>query len=185
MSRWIFIHFPTFRFLFILHFQGIVVENIARRCGGFLKTLSLRGCQSVVDSSLRTFAQQCNNIEDLNLNDCKKISDRYLKKLKFWIRFLVTLRKNFSTCQSLSRYCPKLQRLNLNSCSAITDLSLKDLAAGCHQLTHINISWCDQITENGKIFRSIIGILRRLRLIFLGTAQCQKKLNESCTLHLS
>jgi F-box and leucine-rich repeat protein 2/20 len=56
--------------------QGIVVENIAQRCGGFLKTLSLRGCQSLADSSLRTFAQQCKNIEELNLNDCKKISDR-------------------------------------------------------------------------------------------------------------
>lgn len=57
--------------------QGTVVENIARRCGGFLKKLSLRGCQSVVDSSMKTFAQQCNNIEHLNLDDCKKITDRY------------------------------------------------------------------------------------------------------------
>lgn len=57
----------------------------------------------------------------------------------------------YSTCHSLSRYCPKLQRLNLNSCSTITDLSLKDLAEGCHQITHINISWCDQITDSGTL----------------------------------
>ena len=37
--------------------KGIVVENIARRCGGFLRTLSLRGCQAVGDSALATFSQ--------------------------------------------------------------------------------------------------------------------------------
>lgn len=57
-------------------FQGVVVENIAKRCGGFLKQLSLKGCQSVGDSAMKTFSQYCNNIEDLNLNQCKRITDR-------------------------------------------------------------------------------------------------------------
>jgi hypothetical protein len=57
---------------------------------------------------------------------------------------------SYSTCQSLGRYCPKLQRIDLGSCSAISDLSLKALADDCRSLTHINISWCDHITENGK-----------------------------------
>jgi len=30
-----------------------VVENLSRRCGGFLKSLSLRGCQLVSDNALR------------------------------------------------------------------------------------------------------------------------------------
>ena len=58
--------------------QGVVVENIAKRCGGFLKQLSLKGCQSVGDSAMRTFSQHCNNIEDLNLTQCKRITDRFL-----------------------------------------------------------------------------------------------------------
>lgn len=33
--------------------EGPVIENISQRCGGFLKFLSLRGCQSVGDQSLR------------------------------------------------------------------------------------------------------------------------------------
>jgi F-box/leucine-rich repeat protein 2/20 len=55
--------------------QGAVVENIARRSGGFLKKLSLRGCQSVGDSAMRTFSLQCHNIEDLNLDKCTRITD--------------------------------------------------------------------------------------------------------------
>lgn len=34
-------------------FQGTVVENLAKRCGGFLKKLSLRGCESVQDNALK------------------------------------------------------------------------------------------------------------------------------------
>jgi hypothetical protein len=45
--------------------------------------------QAVGDSALSTFAQHCNNIERLNLQSCKKLTDR--------------------TCQSLARHCPKLQ----------------------------------------------------------------------------
>jgi len=33
--------------------QAQVVENLSRRCGGFLKSLSLRGCQLVSDNALR------------------------------------------------------------------------------------------------------------------------------------
>ena len=33
--------------------QGPVVENLSKRCGGFLKALSLRGCQVITDQALR------------------------------------------------------------------------------------------------------------------------------------
>ncbi|XP_018899418.2 uncharacterized protein [Bemisia tabaci] len=109
--------------------EGPVIENISRRCGGFLRRLSLHGCQSIGDGSMRTLAHMCVNIEDLNLNGCKRITD--------------------STCQSLSQNCNKLQKLDLTSCPAVTDLSLKAISDGCPCLTHINISWCENITENG------------------------------------
>nr|CAH7716741.1 unnamed protein product [Callosobruchus chinensis] len=109
--------------------EGPIIENISRRCGGFLRQLSLRGCQSIADGSMKTLAQLCPNVEDLNLNGCKKLTD--------------------TTCNAISRHCSKLQKLNLDSCAAITDNSLKALSDGCPNLTHINISWCSNITENG------------------------------------
>jgi len=33
--------------------QGRVVENISKRCGGFLRSLGLRGCISVEDAALQ------------------------------------------------------------------------------------------------------------------------------------
>ncbi|XP_059814243.1 F-box/LRR-repeat protein 20-like isoform X1 [Hypanus sabinus] len=109
--------------------EGRVVENISKRCGGFLRQLSLRGCLGVGDNSLRTFAQNCRNIEQLSLNGCTKITD--------------------ATCTSLSKFCSKLKCLDLASCTSITDLSLKALSEGCPLLEQLNISWCDQVTKDG------------------------------------
>ncbi|KAK1805544.1 hypothetical protein P4O66_019217 [Electrophorus voltai] len=122
--------------------EGRVVENISKRCGGFLRKLSLRGCQGVGDSALRTFAQNCRNIELLNLNGCTKITD--------------------STCNSLSKFCPKLKYLELDSCTSITkpvsqshqleDEALKHIGAHCPELVTLNLQTCSQqITDEGLI----------------------------------
>uniref|UniRef100_A0AC11EVK0 F-box and leucine rich repeat protein 2 n=1 Tax=Ovis aries TaxID=9940 RepID=A0AC11EVK0_SHEEP len=125
--------------------EGRVVENISKRCGGFLRKLSLRGCIGVGDSSLKTFAQNCRNIEHLNLNGCTKITD--------------------STCYSLSRFCSKLKHLDLTSCVSITNSSLKGISEGCRHLEYLNLSWCDQITKDGV--EALVRGCRGLRALLL------------------
>ncbi|XP_073667061.1 F-box/LRR-repeat protein 2 isoform X4 [Tursiops truncatus] len=125
--------------------EGRVVENISKRCGGFLRKLSLRGCIGVGDSSLKTFAQNCRNIEHLNLNGCTKITD--------------------STCYSLSRFCSKLKHLDLTSCVSITNSSLKGISEGCRHLEYLNLSWCDQITKDG--IEALVRGCRGLRALLL------------------
>uniref|UniRef100_A0A8C9KL40 F-box/LRR-repeat protein 2 n=1 Tax=Panthera tigris altaica TaxID=74533 RepID=A0A8C9KL40_PANTA len=115
--------------------EGRVVENISKRCGGFLRKLSLRGCIGVGDSSLKTFAQNCRNIEHLNLNGCTKITD--------------------STCYSLSRFCSKLKHLDLTSCGCrnleylnlswcdqITKDGIEALVRGCRGLKALLLRGC-------------------------------------------
>lgn len=91
--------------------EGPVIENISHRCGGFLKSLSLNGCQAVGDLAILTLAQYCPNIEHIDLTKGKKISDLAV--------------------QSLSNHCPKLSAIILDNCVHITDQSLKALADGC------------------------------------------------------
>lgn len=63
----------------MFHFQSEitseVVENLAFACKGFLKRLSLRACKNISDTALIIFSTKCRNIEFLNLNDCKKLTD--------------------------------------------------------------------------------------------------------------
>lgn len=44
----------------------------------------------------------------------------------------------------------------------VSDLSLKAISDGCPNLTSVNISWCDGITENGKISLFLFCLIRIL-----------------------
>ncbi|KRX18259.1 F-box/LRR-repeat protein 2 [Trichinella nelsoni] len=116
-------------FQFQKDIKASVVENLAKRCGGFLKKLSLRGCESVQDGALDTFARKCNFIEELNLEKCKRLSD--------------------STCESLGLHCKRLRVLNLDCISGITERGLKFISDGCPNLEWLNISWCNHISDEG------------------------------------
>lgn len=132
--------------------QGRVVENISKRCGGFLRKLSLRGCLGVGDSALRwdlgkpgtaeapartgstnvlffpsrTFAQNCRNIELLSLNGCTKITDRY---------------GNCYPGQTYKKIAAKLWQ-NILFCSTCNSLS-----KFCPKLKHLDLSSCTSITN--------------------------------------
>ena len=56
--------------------KGLVVENIAKRCGEFLKTLSLENCRWVTDDAIKKLSLSCKNIEVLNFKQCTKLTDK-------------------------------------------------------------------------------------------------------------
>ncbi|XP_066929041.1 F-box/LRR-repeat protein 2-like [Clytia hemisphaerica] len=108
-----------------------VVQSLSRRCGGFLKTLNLKGCQGIEDDALRTFAQNCKNIEELVLCDCNKITNK--------------------TCIYLSNFANKLVVLDFESCTQVDDLGLAKIGSGCSKLEHLNIAWCRKVSSAGLI----------------------------------
>ncbi|KAK0417453.1 hypothetical protein QR680_013018 [Steinernema hermaphroditum] len=124
-----------------------VVENLARRCGGFLKNLSLRGCENVQDNALRSFTHKCPNIESLSLSKCKRVTDM--------------------TCENLGRFCHRLTRLDLENCTAITDRAMRFIGEGCKSLEYLNISWCENIQDRGVHFAAS-GCRRLKELILKG-----------------
>ncbi|EJD73939.1 hypothetical protein LOAG_18676 [Loa loa] len=116
-------------FQFQKDIKAPVVENLAKRCGGFLKRLSLRGCENVQENALRSFTLKCPNIEHLSLYKCKRVTD--------------------STCEYLGRNCHRLVWLDLENCTAITDKSLRAVSEGCKNLEYLNISWCENVQNRG------------------------------------
>uniref|UniRef100_A0A674CAZ9 F-box and leucine-rich repeat protein 2 n=1 Tax=Salmo trutta TaxID=8032 RepID=A0A674CAZ9_SALTR len=145
-------------FNFQTDIEGRVVENISKRCGGFLRQLSLRGCLSVGDASMKTFSQNCRNIEVLNLNGCTKITDSTCLSLSNdGCRMLEML--NLSWCdqitrdgiEALARGCNNLRALFLRGCTQLEDGALKHLQKHCPELTTINMQSCSQITDDGLV----------------------------------
>ncbi|KAF7635900.1 F-box domain-containing protein [Meloidogyne graminicola] len=116
-------------FLFQREVKTSVVECLAKRCGNFLKVLSLKGCENVQDNAMRSFTTKCPNIERLTLTKCKLITD--------------------ATCEYIGRYCSKIVMIDLENCTLITDVAIKFISEGCKYLEELNISWCEQITDLG------------------------------------
>uniref|UniRef100_A0A673NCD2 F-box/LRR-repeat protein 2-like n=1 Tax=Sinocyclocheilus rhinocerous TaxID=307959 RepID=A0A673NCD2_9TELE len=139
-------------FNFQTDIEGRVVENISKRCGGFLRQLSLRGCLSVGDASMKTFAQNCRNIEHLNLNGCTKITDstcgcRMLENLNLsWCDQITS-----DGIEALSRGCTSVRALFLRGCTQLDDTALKQLQKHCPELMTINMQSCTQITDDGFV----------------------------------
>ncbi|KFD54169.1 hypothetical protein M513_04946 [Trichuris suis] len=160
-------------FQFQKDIKASVVENLAKRCGGFLKKLSLRGCESVQDGALDTFARKCSFIEELNLEKCKRLTDRSCESLGSNCKRIQVLnldcvsgvtqkglkfirhrqRVGFEVLLTddglkyVGESCSDLRVLNLQSCSHLTDQGIQYVAAGCHRLEYLCLSMCSRITD--------------------------------------
>uniref|UniRef100_A0A7N6BW05 F-box domain-containing protein n=1 Tax=Anabas testudineus TaxID=64144 RepID=A0A7N6BW05_ANATE len=152
--------------------EGRVVENISKRCGGFLRKLSLRGCLGVGDSALRTFSQNCRNIELLSLNGCTKITDSEGCPLLEQLNISWCDQVTKDGIQALVRSCPGLKGLFLKGCTQqqITDEGLITICRGCHRLQSLCVSGCANITD--AILHALGQNCPRLRI--LEVARCSQ-----------
>ena len=49
----------------------------------------------------------------------------------------------------VARSCRDLRRLDLEECVKVTDVTLQSLALSCHRLSHVNIAFCDLVSDEG------------------------------------
>ncbi|KAH0501114.1 F-box/LRR-repeat protein 20 [Microtus ochrogaster] len=160
--------------------EGRVVENISKRCGGFLRKLSLRGCLGVGDNALSTctsLSKFCSKLRHLDLASCTSITNMSLKALSEGCPLLEQL--NISWCdqvtkdgiQALVRGCGGLKALFLKGCTQqITDEGLITICRGCHKLQSLCASGCSNITD--AILNALGQNCPRLRI--LEVARCSQ-----------
>ncbi|GAB5580991.1 F-box/LRR-repeat protein 20 isoform X2 [Prionailurus iriomotensis] len=121
--------------------EGRVVENISKRCGGFLRKLSLRGCLGVGDNALSTctsLSKFCSKLRHLDLASCTSITNMSLKALRDL---------EDEALKYIGAHCPELVTLNLQTCLQITDEGLITICRGCHKLQSLCASGCSNITD--------------------------------------
>uniref|UniRef100_A0A8C2WZT2 F-box and leucine rich repeat protein 20 n=1 Tax=Cyclopterus lumpus TaxID=8103 RepID=A0A8C2WZT2_CYCLU len=177
--------------------EGRVVENISKRCGGFLRKLSLRGCLGVGDSALRERERPASSLfvflpVGLSLRTAGTSSVCALfwdASVSSWaccdnltvLYFTCILYINVFLCQSLPQledealkhigaHCPELVTLNLQTCSQITDEGLITICRGCHRLQSLCVSGCANITD--AILHALGQNCPRLRI--LEVARCSQ-----------
>ncbi|RLM97798.1 F-box protein FBL2 [Panicum miliaceum] len=109
------------------NFSDTALTYLTCRCKN-LKCLNLCGCvKAASDRALQAIAQNCGQLQSLNLGWCDNITDKGVT--------------------SLASGCPDLRAVDLCGCVLITDESVVALANGCPHLRSLGLYFCQNITD--------------------------------------
>uniref|UniRef100_A0A8C5NL88 Uncharacterized protein n=1 Tax=Junco hyemalis TaxID=40217 RepID=A0A8C5NL88_JUNHY len=128
---------------------GRVVENISKRCGGFLRKLSLRGCQGVGDNALRYSRGWESSISTFNKRG-EFAPTLALRQLLAWSRISP---EAFPVCPCVpSEGCPLLEQLIISWCDQVTKDGIQALVRGCGGLRALSLKGCTQLEDEALKF---------------------------------
>ncbi|XP_062460225.1 F-box/LRR-repeat protein 17 isoform X3 [Pezoporus occidentalis] len=155
----------------------------------FWKQLDLSSRQQVTDELLEKIASRSQNITEINISDCRNISDTGVCILA--IKCPGLLRYTAYRCKQLSdtsiiavaSQCPLLQKVHVGNQDRLTDEGLKQLGSKCRELKDIHFGQCYKISDEGMIIIAK-GCLKLQRIYMqenkLVTDQSVKAFAEHC-----
>ncbi|ELK11548.1 F-box/LRR-repeat protein 17 [Pteropus alecto] len=155
----------------------------------FWKQLDLSSRQQVTDELLEKIASRSQNIIEINISDCRSMSDTGVCVLAFKCPGL--LRYTAYRCKQLSdtsiiavaSHCPLLQKIHVGNQDKLTDEGLKQLGSKCRELKDIHFGQCYKISDEGMIVIAK-GCLKLQRIYMqenkLVTDQSVKAFAEHC-----
>ncbi|XP_072716335.1 F-box/LRR-repeat protein 17 isoform X2 [Ciconia boyciana] len=123
----------------------------------FWKQLDLSSRQQVTDELLEKIASRSQNITEINISDCRNVSDTGVCILA--IKCPGLLRYTAYRCKQLSdtsiiavaSQCPLLQKVHVGNQDRLTDEGLKQLGSKCRELKDIHFGQCYKISDEGMI----------------------------------
>ncbi|XP_078000896.1 F-box and leucine-rich repeat protein 13-like isoform X1 [Glandiceps talaboti] len=118
-----------------------------------LLDVTIAECYQITDLGIQKFAQQCRDLERLDVSHCSALTDSAIKNLAFCCRRLVVL--NLTGChmltdlsiQYLSGVCHYLHTLDISGCVHVSDKSLRYLRKGCKRLKVLVMLFCRNVTK--------------------------------------
>ncbi|RHZ87265.1 hypothetical protein Glove_38g73 [Diversispora epigaea] len=123
------------------------IYEIARSCHG-LRHLGISGGKNcITDKSIREITRFNPNIQSLNFNYCKKLTDSTIYTL---VGSYPDLRKlNLSDCEEISNIgirqiarCHNLEHLALNSLEFLNDETICIIVQSCPNIRYLNLEFC-------------------------------------------
>ncbi|XP_067420619.1 F-box and leucine-rich repeat protein 13 [Emydura macquarii macquarii] len=121
-----------------------------------LVKVRIEGNNRITDISFKLMSKSCPQIKHIYMADCQKITDVSLKTISP-LKYILVL--NLADCVRISdagirpflegSSGTKLRELNLTNCIHVTDASLTKIAQRCHNLTYLNIRYCESVTDAG------------------------------------
>lgn len=176
------------------HLNSKAVLTLASHCPG-LKLLHISYCEAV--DALAELFQKCKQLENINISNCP-LTDQHLMHLSKLSNlkhiYLNSVNMSSNAAKEIAKNCTQLQTMSLcfNDCvdddciatvaryarnlkvlkcirCSITDQGLTAIGQNCHNLQKLDVSFCNQISNEGVNFVSN----KCGKLHFLGLFSCE------------
>ncbi|GCB62464.1 hypothetical protein scyTo_0007239 [Scyliorhinus torazame] len=123
----------------------------------FWKQLDLSGRQQITDDILKRIASKNRNTIQINVSDCRSISDTGVSSiaphspgLQKYIAYRCKQLSDISLI-AIACHCPFLQKVHVGNQDKLTDESLQQLGEKCPDILDIHFGQCYKITDEGMI----------------------------------
>uniref|UniRef100_A0A670IZW5 F-box and leucine rich repeat protein 17 n=1 Tax=Podarcis muralis TaxID=64176 RepID=A0A670IZW5_PODMU len=143
----------------------------------------------VTDELLERIASRSQNITEINISDCRNVSDTGVcilaSKCPGLLRYTAYRCKQLSDTSiiAVASQCPQLQKVHVGNQDRLTDEGLKQLGSECRELKDIHFGQCYKISDEGMIIIAK-GCLKLKRIYMqenkLVTDQSVKAFAEHC-----
>ncbi len=132
------------------------LEYIGRLCP-YLKNLDITGCVCVTDDGVAHVSGGCMELERINMDECTDLTDA---AIAFFCNFDLTNRLKEVTYKGLIRTTQESLSQIASSSTSLTklavagspqyrDVQVVTLAQRCHKLVHLDLGWCNGLTDYG------------------------------------
>ncbi|EFN77352.1 Putative RNA-binding protein EEED8.10 [Harpegnathos saltator] len=159
------------------YFEARGNDNIFGTCLSYLpaqmlRTLVIKECHKITDANLSTALARLKNLECLKLLNCCHIGEKIMEAISDHCKSLTDLRicgragwlynMNIQFTNLVN-----LRRLEITHFFALSNEQLINVALNCPQITHLDISGCDKVTDTGIIAIAGLSKLEYLYINFL------------------
>ncbi|KAL1962062.1 hypothetical protein VTN77DRAFT_648 [Rasamsonia byssochlamydoides] len=138
---------------------------LAKSCGRNVKAWKMKSVWDVTASAILEMASTATGLQEVDLSNCRKVSDTLLARLVGWVvpastfahhNSLVQANKGNSikptmqTAAGAVYGCPQLKRLTLSYCKHVTDRSMHHIAShAAGRIEQVDLTRCTTITDLG------------------------------------
>ncbi|EKD18143.1 uncharacterized protein L3040_007679 [Drepanopeziza brunnea f. sp. 'multigermtubi'] len=146
-------------------------------CGRGVHAWKMKSVWDISANAVLEMANNAKEMEEIDLSNCRKVSDNLLARIVGWVVTEPTLAQQQNAARYKQHYalippvgtvvgCPKLKRLTLSYCKHVTDRSMAHLAVHAHQrLQSMDLTRCTTITDGGFQHWSIYKFAKLEKLI--------------------
>lgn len=137
---------------------------LVNSCGQNAKAWKMKSVWDVTASAILEMASKATGLQEVDLSNCRKVSDTLLARLVGWAVPVSTFAQNgfseklskgsirptIQTAVGTVYGCPELKRLTLSYCKHVTDRSMHHIAShAALRVEQVDLTRCTMITDQG------------------------------------